>query len=238
MDAETGELFGYWPRGRLNIRVDYSAGFATVPDPVQEACVQLAADLYSQSQVSGAVQHARLGSAGLHAQHDEQDARPQSPKIFGLIAPYVAHDKVIGGSSHRHVVTGHSVTGPWSLVTWSFAGMIAHAYVRPAQLRLSWRSDRQSRPTAGGASRTWANRGDLPTAIPCRIQPAGWASPASSARDDLDAVRGLHADRPRPLPAQDRLIVDGVTYAVEAYRPQSPLPGTLALFQTVVSKPT
>jgi hypothetical protein len=32
-----------WPRGLLNFRVQYTAGFATVPDDVQEACAQLVA---------------------------------------------------------------------------------------------------------------------------------------------------------------------------------------------------
>jgi hypothetical protein len=32
-----------WPRGLLNFRVQYTAGFATVPEDVQEACAQLVA---------------------------------------------------------------------------------------------------------------------------------------------------------------------------------------------------
>jgi hypothetical protein len=94
LDSDTGELFGHWPRGQLNIRVDYSAGFATVPDAVQEACVQLAADLYGQSQLNGAVDSARVGSAA-YTLNKSARALTRSPKIFGLIAPYVAHDRVI-----------------------------------------------------------------------------------------------------------------------------------------------
>ncbi|CAN5484048.1 hypothetical protein BH10PLA2_BH10PLA2_17560 [soil metagenome] len=34
---------GTWPRGLLNFRVQYTAGFATVPEDVQEACAQMVA---------------------------------------------------------------------------------------------------------------------------------------------------------------------------------------------------
>jgi hypothetical protein len=94
LDAQTGELFGHWPRGQLNIRVDYSAGFAVVPQAVQEACVQLAADLYGQSQLNGAVANARLGSAA-YTLNTSARALAQSPRIFGLIAPYIAYDRII-----------------------------------------------------------------------------------------------------------------------------------------------
>jgi len=94
LDSQTGELFGHWPRGQLNIRVDYSAGFAIVPDAVQEACVQLAADLYGQSQLNGAIENARLGSAA-YTLNTSARALTKSPKIFGLIAPYIAYDRVI-----------------------------------------------------------------------------------------------------------------------------------------------
>jgi len=94
LDAQTGELFGYWPRGQLNIRVDYSAGFAVIPDAIQEACVQLAADLYGQSQLNSAVESAHLGSAA-YTLNTSARALTRSPKIFGLIAPYIAHDRVI-----------------------------------------------------------------------------------------------------------------------------------------------
>lgn len=94
LDAETGELFGYWPRGQLNIRVDYTAGFASVPEAVQEACVQLAADLYGQSQLNGAVDNARLGSAA-YTLNTSARALTRGPKIYSLIAPYIAHDRII-----------------------------------------------------------------------------------------------------------------------------------------------
>jgi hypothetical protein len=94
LDSQTGELFGHWPRGQLNIRIDYSAGFAVVPEAIQEACVQLAADLYGQSQLNGAIQNARVGSAA-YSLNTSARALTRSPKIFGLIASYIAHDRVI-----------------------------------------------------------------------------------------------------------------------------------------------
>ncbi len=94
LDSQTGEVFGHWPRGQLNIRVDYSAGFAAIPDAIQEACVQLAADLYGQSQLSSSVESARLGPAA-YTLNTSARALARSPKIFGLIAPYIAHDRVI-----------------------------------------------------------------------------------------------------------------------------------------------
>ena len=84
LDDQTGELFGFWPRGRLNIRVDYTAGFASVPDAVQQACVQLAADLLGQSQLNGAVASARLGSAG-YTLNASAASLARSPRVFGLI---------------------------------------------------------------------------------------------------------------------------------------------------------
>ena len=35
-----------WPRGLLNFRVQYTAGFATVPEDVQEACAQMVATYF------------------------------------------------------------------------------------------------------------------------------------------------------------------------------------------------
>ena len=35
-----------WPRGLLNFRVQYTAGFATIPEDVQEACAQLVATYF------------------------------------------------------------------------------------------------------------------------------------------------------------------------------------------------
>lgn len=94
-----------------------------------------------------------------------------------------------------------------------------------------------SADAAGGTARSWANRGDLPSAIPCRIEPASWHLSRQFARDDATVVYEVFTEVDVGATRQDRFIVDGVTYQVEAYRPQDSLPAAgLTLFNTVVSK--
>lgn len=88
-----GILEGYFPPGRLNIRVDYTAGYSTIPEDIQEGCVQLVKDLYQDSLHDMALQSSTLGpysktmaaggGAGL------------SKKVMSKIASYVAHDRII-----------------------------------------------------------------------------------------------------------------------------------------------
>ena len=91
---------------------------------------------------------------------------------------------------------------------------------------------------ASGAERSWANRGDLPAGIPCRIEPAGWHVARQFARDDATVIYQVFTQIDLAATRQDRLIVDGTTYQVEAYRPHRTLPaiGAFAVFETVVSK--
>jgi hypothetical protein len=90
---------------------------------------------------------------------------------------------------------------------------------------------------AGGSVRAWANRGDLPAAIPCRIEPAGWHLSRQFARDDATVIYEVLTPTDLAATRQDRLIVDGVTYQVEAYRPQDSFHAAgLVFFQVVVSK--
>ncbi len=50
LDDEAGILVRpYWPRGWRNIRVQYTAGYATVPEDVQEACSIMVAGSYMQT---------------------------------------------------------------------------------------------------------------------------------------------------------------------------------------------
>src|SRR5580698_5893807 len=94
-----------------------------------------------------------------------------------------------------------------------------------------------SADAAGGAVRSWANRGDLPDGIPCRIEPASWHLSRQFARDDATVIYEVFTQVDLAATRQDRLIVDGVAYQVEAYRPQNSFPASgLAIFQTVVSK--
>jgi hypothetical protein len=94
LDAETGELFGRFPRGQLNIRIDYSAGFVTVPQPIQEATVQLVQDLYQASLVNNTLQKATLGASSIELKSDSSTSQV-SGKVQALTAPYIDHSKMI-----------------------------------------------------------------------------------------------------------------------------------------------
>ncbi|HEX4794947.1 MAG TPA: hypothetical protein VH370_14195 [Humisphaera sp.] len=94
LDDETGELYGRLPRGWLNIRIDYRAGFATIPQAVQEACVQLAADLYQAGLVNNSLKKATLGASSVELK--DSTSTPQlSAKVRLLLAPYVDYARVI-----------------------------------------------------------------------------------------------------------------------------------------------
>ena len=90
--------------------------------------------------------------------------------------------------------------------------------------------------TGGITITSWSTRGDLPANLPCRIQPAGWAVQRQFNADNSLDLFEVFTQIDLGVAPQDRLIVDGVTYTVLAYRPQTPLPGLLAVYQTVVGK--
>lgn len=94
LDDETGELYGRFPRGQLNVRIDYSAGFATIPQAIQEACVQLVADLYNAGLVNTTLKKARLGSGSFELKDQTQTA-VLSGKVSMLLAPYVDYSRII-----------------------------------------------------------------------------------------------------------------------------------------------
>jgi hypothetical protein len=94
-----------------------------------------------------------------------------------------------------------------------------------------------SADAAGGASRAWANRGDLPAGIPCRIEPASWHLSRQFARDDVTVIYEVFTQIDLAATRQDRLVINGLSYQVEAYRPQDSFPASsLTVYQTVVSK--
>jgi hypothetical protein len=94
LDDETGELFGRFPRGQLNLRIDYTAGFASIPQAVQEACVQLALDLFNAGLVNNTLKKATLG-AGSFELKDQTKTATLSAKVGVLLAPYVDYSKLI-----------------------------------------------------------------------------------------------------------------------------------------------
>jgi hypothetical protein len=61
LDEDAGILFGRFPRGHLNIRADYTAGFAVVPEDLQEACAQCVLDYYNAGRRDHTIQSEGLG---------------------------------------------------------------------------------------------------------------------------------------------------------------------------------
>lgn len=94
LDDETGEVYGRFPRGQLNIRIDYTAGFATIPQAVQEACVQLVLDLYNAGLVNSTLKKATLGNGSFEVQSQSSTA-VLSGKVSLLLAPYVDFSRTI-----------------------------------------------------------------------------------------------------------------------------------------------
>jgi hypothetical protein len=94
LDDETGEVYGRFPRGQLNIRIDYTAGFASIPQAVQEACMQLVLDLYNAGLVNSTLKKATLGNGSFEVQSQTSTA-VLSGKVSLLLAPYVDFSKTI-----------------------------------------------------------------------------------------------------------------------------------------------
>lgn len=93
LDENTGELFASnWPRGEQRIRVDYTAGFAEVPEAVQEACTQLAT-YYSQSgQQDFTIASYRLADYS----QGNFDKLPDMPGVVkGMLSRYVDYAKIV-----------------------------------------------------------------------------------------------------------------------------------------------
>jgi hypothetical protein len=60
LQGDTGEMYFKCRRGSLNLRIDYEAGYATIPASVQEACVQLIQWTYQNSNVNLAMKSAKI----------------------------------------------------------------------------------------------------------------------------------------------------------------------------------
>ena len=56
----TGD-YCYFPKGFNNLRANYTAGYATVPEDVQEACAQLIAWMYGMASLLPGVKSEKLG---------------------------------------------------------------------------------------------------------------------------------------------------------------------------------
>ena len=60
--ADDAEVQTVWPRGRRNIRVVYTAGYATVPEDVQLAAAELAKEVYGKAQRDPTLLSETIGS--------------------------------------------------------------------------------------------------------------------------------------------------------------------------------
>lgn len=92
LDAGIGSLVGSWPQGKLNIRIDYRAGFSEIPEDVQEACVQLIQGMYQTGLINNSVASAKLGP---FAYTTLARATLMSGSIKDALAPYVDHASII-----------------------------------------------------------------------------------------------------------------------------------------------
>jgi hypothetical protein len=93
LDSESGQVFGHLPRGQLNLRITYTAGYAQgqVPAAVQEATVQIAQWMYQSSLTNSSYVSERLGNAAV--EYANRKTLPES--AMALLAQYVSHDKMI-----------------------------------------------------------------------------------------------------------------------------------------------
>jgi hypothetical protein len=96
LDDQAGILHAdYLPRGRRSVRVDYTSGYAAVPDEIQEACVQLAYDIYLAGTRDGGLTSVHVGPDGYTTAGASAQSLVRSPKIQALIGKYKAYDKLI-----------------------------------------------------------------------------------------------------------------------------------------------
>lgn len=95
VDASTGEIrfksavaaaYHHFPAGFHNVKVAYTAGFATIPEPIQEATAELAAWLWANASPEGGVTGEKLGD---YSRSLEPAGRMKLPAVVRrLLAPY------------------------------------------------------------------------------------------------------------------------------------------------------
>jgi hypothetical protein len=91
LDSESGEVYGHFPRGQQNIRVDYSAGYATIPASIQQAACDLIVWQYQQSLINRTFDSVKLGNSAVKF----ADATQWPSSITAALARWVAFDKVV-----------------------------------------------------------------------------------------------------------------------------------------------
>ena len=94
LDAEAGLVFGRFPAGESNLRVDYTAGYASVPEPVQEAVIRLAQLAWQAANTNGTVTAEKLGPFSTTYSLDVPGTMTD-PQVRGWLAPFVSHSNLI-----------------------------------------------------------------------------------------------------------------------------------------------
>jgi hypothetical protein len=84
-----------WPLGINNFRIQYTAGYASIPDDVQEACAEWVAYLYNLTQRDPALLH-QVPQSGSTSGWQALTAKPPGP-VKALLAPYRHHSLTIPG---------------------------------------------------------------------------------------------------------------------------------------------
>jgi hypothetical protein len=93
LDADAGILYGWFPQGQQNIRVDYTAGYATCPPPIQEAVVRVMQIMWQTINRNSNVRMSKMGPF----QQNFTDTIPlaiQDPQVTKLLGPYVSYSNL------------------------------------------------------------------------------------------------------------------------------------------------
>jgi len=97
MDADSGMLYSAygwsqwgWERGRMNIIVDYKAGWRreNIPAPLQAACLEAVAELYRYSRRDPTLQSESLGDYSWTAKAANEIGAPLFKRVEALVTPY------------------------------------------------------------------------------------------------------------------------------------------------------
>jgi hypothetical protein len=80
-----------WPVGIDNFRVQYTAGYTTVPEAVQQACALWVAMNYDLTQRDPSLSHQAVSGAATQVWTTAAADHQPPPAIRSLLAPYRRH---------------------------------------------------------------------------------------------------------------------------------------------------